>query len=154
VLLLNVADVGALAVAHMRVENAAQMGAHTIWMQCEPITHFPISTKCPAYTATESNPVRTAVEVTFLKRKVEWEIVSPAEGYYCTNSSNTLTYIGALTITPPANCQTYGQPNAKPGVYARVDAKYVFNPIFGAFTVIGLTATDRTIRKTAYMRLL
>ena len=92
----------------------------------------------------------TAVQSTSLGTKVTLQSGSPAEGYYCVNSSNALVYVSSVS-SKPANCSSVGMASLQPGDYIKVQTTFTYTPLFKGITVGGLLPT--TITSTTYMRL-
>jgi Flp pilus assembly protein TadG len=150
VLLLNGIEVARYAYTVMQVQNAAQIGAQAAWKACDPTKELPATTKCAALKAA----VTAAIQSTTLGANVKLPTGSPAEAYYCLNSSNALVPNGGISLSSkPSNCSTVaGAQAGAPGDYIKVDVIYAYQPLFLDFTVGRLFAP--TISKTTYMRLL
>jgi Flp pilus assembly protein TadG len=145
--LLNTADVSIYIYQRMELENATQMGAQAAWKTCDPNNNqLPATTKCLGLTTA----VTKAVQSTSLGTKVSLQAGSPAEGYYCVNSSNALQYVSAVT-SKPADCTAAGMPSLQPSDYIKIQTTFAYAPLFGGITVAKLFETP--ITKTAMMRL-
>jgi Flp pilus assembly protein TadG len=143
--LLNTADVSIYIYQRMELENATQMGAQAAWKTCDT-AHLPATTSCPGLTTAVTN----AVQSTSLGTKVSLQTGSPAEGYYCVNSSNALQYVSAVS-SKPTDCTAAGTPSLQPADYIQITTKFAYAPLFPGITVAGVFATP--ITKTALMRL-
>jgi Flp pilus assembly protein TadG len=145
--LLNMTDVSIYIYQRMEVENATEMGAQAAWKLCDPSKGYvPATTSCPGLSTT----VTTAVQSTSLGTKVSLQSGSPAEGYYCVNSSGSLQFVSDVS-SKPADCTAAGTPNLQPGDYVNVTTTFAYAPLFPGITVAGNFATP--ITKTAMMRL-
>jgi Flp pilus assembly protein TadG len=145
--LLNTVDVSIYIYQRMELENATQMGAQAARKTCDPTnSQLPATTNCPLLTTA----VTTAVQSTSLGSKVALQSGSPAEGYYCVNSSSALQYVGAVT-SKPADCTAAGMPSLQPADYIQITTSFAYAPLFPGITVAGTFATP--ITKTALMRL-
>jgi Flp pilus assembly protein TadG len=150
ILLLNGIELARYAYTVMQVQNAAQVGAQSVWKACNPTTELPATTKCAALSTT----VARAVTSTTLGNAVGLQSGSPAEAYYCLNNSNALIPEGGIAIgSRPANCSAIaGAQAGQPGDYIKVEVTYAYRPLFLDVTMGRLF--NSTIRKTTYMRLL
>lgn len=145
--LLNTADVSIYIYRRMELENASQMGVQAAWQTCNPNNNqLPATTNCPGLMTAITN----AVQSTSLGTQVTLASGSPAEGYYCVNSSNALQYVSAVS-SKPADCTAAGMPSLQPADYIQVTANFAYAPLFPGVTVAGVFATP--ITKTALMRL-
>jgi Flp pilus assembly protein TadG len=145
--MLNTADVSIYIYQRMELENATQMGALAAWKTCNPSKgYLPATTSCPELTTAVTN----AVQSTSLGTEVSLQSGSPAEGYYCVNSSNGLQYVSAVT-SKPTDCSAAGMPSLQPTDYIQITTEYAYAPLFPGITVAGVFATP--ITKTALMRL-
>lgn len=145
--LLNMTDVSRYLYQRMELENATEMGVQAAWKLCDPFKGYvPATTSCPGLTTAITN----AVQSTSLGTKVSVQSGSPAEGYYCVNSSGTLQYVSAVS-SKPANCSAVSMPNLQPGDYIKVTTSFSYAPLFPGITVASKFATP--ITKTSMMRL-
>lgn len=143
--LLNMTDVSVYLYQRMELENAAEMGAQAAWKACDATKGYvPATINCPGLTSAITN----AAQSTSLGTNVQSG--SPAEGYYCVNSSGLLQYVSAVS-SKPADCTAAGMPSLQPGDYIKVTASFAYTPLFPGVTVAGNFATP--ITKTAMMRL-
>ena len=143
--MLNMTDVSIYLYQRMELENAAQMGVQAAAKTCDPKNNqLPATTNCPGLTTAITN----AVQSTSLGTSVQSG--SPAEGYYCVNSSNALQYISAVS-SKPADCTAAGMPSLQPGDYIQITTTFAYAPLFPGITVAGNFATP--ITKTAIIRL-
>jgi Flp pilus assembly protein TadG len=144
---LNTIDISTYVYKRMEVENATQMAAHAAWKTCDPSKgYLPATTSCPGLTTAITN----AVQSTSLGTEVSLQSGSPAEGYYCVNSSGALQYVSPIT-SKPTDCSAAGMPNLQPGDYIKIQTTFAYAPLFPGVTVAGAFATP--ITKTALMRL-
>ena len=145
--ILNVADVSIYLYKRMQVENATQMGAQAAWNACDPSQNrLPATTNCPSLTTAITN----AIHSTSLSTAVSLQAGSPAEGYYCVNSSGQLQYVSSVS-SKPADCTVAGVPSNMPGDYITVTASYAYAPIFNGVSVAAAFPTP--IVRTSMMRL-
>lgn len=145
--MLNITDVSIYLYKRMELENAAQMGAQAAWKTCDPNNNqVPATTNCPGLTTAITN----AVHSTSLGTSVSLQSGSPAEGYYCVNSSGALQYVSAVS-SKPADCTAAGMPSLQPGDYIQIAATFAYAPLFPGITVAGNFASP--ITKTAMIRL-
>jgi hypothetical protein len=75
---------------------------------------------------------------------------SPAEGYYCVNSSGALQYVSDVS-SKPADCTTAGMSSLQPGDYIKMTTTFAYAPLFPVITVASNFATP--ITKTSMIRL-
>ena len=145
--ILNVADISIYLYKRMQVENATQMGAQAAWNACDPSQNqLPATTNCPSLTTAITN----AIHSTSLSTAVSLQAGSPAEGYYCVNSSGQLQYVSSVS-SKPADCTVAGVPSNMPGDYITVTASYAYAPIFNGVSVAAAFPTP--IVRTSTMRL-
>ena len=145
--LLNTADVSIYIYQRMELENAAQMGAQAAWQTCDPNNNqLPATTNCPGLTTAITN----AIQSTSLGTNVALQSGSPAEGYYCVNSSNALQYVSAVS-SKPADCTAAGMPSLQPADYIQITTTFPYAPLFPGITVASGFTTP--ITQTALMRL-
>ena len=143
--LANVADVSIYIFQRMQAENATQMAAQAARKTCD-LSMLPATTNCPGL----ADAVQTAVQSTSLGKLVSLISGSPAEGYYCVNSSNALQYVSDVSAKP-ADCTAAGMPSLQPGDYLRVQTTFTYVPLFPGLSVASTFATP--INLTAMMRL-
>lgn len=145
--MLNMTDVSIYLYQRMEVENASQMAVQAAWKTCNPNNYqVPATTKCPGLMTAISN----AVQSTSLGTSVSLQSGSPAEGYYCVNSSGALQYVSDVS-SKPADCTAAGMPSLQPGDYIKITTKFSYAPLFPEITVAGKFTTPLT--KTSMMRL-
>jgi len=145
--MLNTADVSIYIYKRMELENATQMGAQAAWKTCDPSKgYLPATTSCPGLTTAITN----AVQSTSLGTKVSLQSGSPAEGYYCVNSSGALQYVSAVT-SKPADCSAAGMASLQPADYIQITTTFAYAPLFPGITVASAFATP--ITKTALIRM-
>lgn len=142
---LNVAEISIYIYQRMQVENATEMAAQAAWKSCDLLS-LPATTNCPALT----NAVRNALQSTSLGSRVSLQSGSPAEGYYCINSANSLEYVSNVT-SKPADCSAVGMSSLQPADYIKIGTTFTYSPLFPGITVASTFATP--ITKTAWMRL-
>ena len=146
--ILNVADISIYLYKRMQVENATQMGAQAAWKVSDPSTcQLPATTNCLALLTTA---ITNAIKSTSLSTAVSLQAGSPAEGYYCVNSSGQLQYVSSVS-SKPADCTVAGMPSNMPGDYITITASYAYAPIFRGVSVAGAFTTP--IVRTSMMRL-
>lgn len=154
VALLNLVDVSIYIFQKMEVDNAAQAGAQAAWNLCGPTTgpnesyQLPatLNNNCPGLTA----KVTAAVQSTSLGTNVTLQSGSPAEGFYCLNSSNALVYVSSVS-SKPANCSSVGEASLQPADYIQIQTTFTYAPLFTGITVASLLTTP--ITSTALIRL-
>ena len=145
--MLNMTDVSIYFYQRMEVENAAQMSVQAAWKTCNPNNYqLPATTNCPGLTTAITN----AVQSTSLGTSVSLQSGSPAEGYYCVNSSGALQYVSNVS-SKPADCTAAGMPSLQPADYIQITTTFAYAPLFPDITVAGKFATP--ITKTSMMRL-
>jgi Flp pilus assembly protein TadG len=144
--LLNTADISIYIYQRMELENATQMGAQAAWKACDEY-HLPATTNCPGLTTAVTNAVRS----TSLGTEVSLQTGSPAEGYYCVNSSGDLQYVGPVTSSKPTDCSAAGMSSLQPTDYITVTTVFSYAPLFPGVTLASTFTTP--ITKTALMRL-
>ena len=141
----NAADTALYLIDRLEVENATEMGAQAAWNACD-LKHIPATTQCTGLTST----VTTAIQRTSLGTHVTLRSGSPAEGYYCVNSSGSLQYVSSVS-TKPADCTAAGTPSNQPADYLSVQTTYTYAPLFQSFSIAHLFTTP--IVRTAWMRM-
>jgi Flp pilus assembly protein TadG len=142
--LANVTDVSIYIYQRMQVENATQVAAQAALKTCA--TQLPATTSCSGLTTAMQN----ALQSTSLGSRVTLVSGSPAEGYYCINSSNTLQYMSDVS-SKPADCTAAGMPALQPGDYLQVQTTFTFQSMFPRLSVANFFPTP--INRTALMRL-
>ncbi|MBA4010510.1 MAG: hypothetical protein C0481_01465 [Phenylobacterium sp.] len=153
--LINAVDLGVYVFKKMQVEMAAQAGTHAAWRLCDQSAELPAVANCTGLATT----IQTAVQSTTLGATVTVAAASPAEGYYCVNSSGALTLVGAagrIGLAPtkpnPFTCEAqFSGSKTVPGDYVQVTVTYPYQPIFSQASIASLLTTP--ITKTAWMRL-
>jgi Flp pilus assembly protein TadG len=143
--LVNVADVSIYIFQRMQAENATQVAAQAAWKACD-LPSLPATTNCPGLTTAITN----ALKSTSLGTRVALVSGSPAEGYYCVNSSNALQYVSDV-LSKPADCTAAGMPSLQPGDYIQVQTTFPYTPLFPGLSVTGTFPTP--INRTAFVRL-
>ena len=110
--LLNTADISIYIYKRMQVENASEMSVQAAWKACDPSnSQLPATVNCPGLTTA----ITQAAQSTTLGNNVTIQTGSPAEAYYCLNSSGALQNVGAVSSPPPADCTVTGQPSSTAG---------------------------------------
>ena len=143
--MLNVTDIAVYVYQRMQVEYATQAGAQAAWHTCD-INHLPATNNCSGL----NTAVQNAVQGTSLGTRVALQSGSPAEGYYCVNSSNALQYVADVNHKP-TDCSSVGSPGLAPGDYIQIATTFAYAPMFPGITVTGAFTTP--ITRTALMRL-
>jgi Flp pilus assembly protein TadG len=143
--MLNVTDIAVYVYQRMQVEYATQAAAQAAWHACD-INHLPATNNCSGL----STAVQNAVKGTSLGTRVTLQSGSPAEGYYCVNSSNALQYVSDVN-SKPTDCSSVGSPGLQPGDYIQISTTFAYAPMFPGVTVASAFSTP--ITKTALMRL-
>lgn len=128
---MNVADISIYAYTRMQVQNAAQMGAQAIYEACGS-EDLPATSQCSGLDAA----VLRGIQSTALGSRVTLKSGSPAEGWYCINSSNALQYMSAYD-SKPVDCSGAGTPSLQPGDYIKVETQHTYSPLFPTNTTIG-----------------
>ena len=140
----NVAEVGRYAFLSNEVAAATQSGAEAALVACDP-AHTPATTNCPSL----SSAVTTAIQGTSLASNVSLA-ANIAEGYYCLNTVNVLTYMGDVAHNP-ADCSTVGNPTLKSVLYLQIQTTYAYQPIFPGLTIANTFPAN--ITRTSWMRI-
>jgi Flp pilus assembly protein TadG len=143
--MLNVTDVAVYVYQRMQVEYATQAGAQAAWHTCS-LNQLPATNNCSGL----NTAVQNAVQGTSLGTHVALQSGSPAEGYYCVNSSNALQYVADVNHKP-TDCSSVGSPGLAPGDYIQIATTFAYAPMFPGITVTGAFTTP--ITRTALMRL-
>jgi Flp pilus assembly protein TadG len=143
--LLNMTDVSIYIYQRMELENATEMGAQAAWKLCDPFKGYvPATTNCPGLTTAITN----AAQSTSLGTSVQPG--TPAEGYYCVNSSGALQYVSDVS-SKPTDCTAAGMSSLQPADYIKITTTFAYAPLFPGITVAGNFATP--ITKTSMIRL-
>jgi Flp pilus assembly protein TadG len=145
VALANVVDVTMYLYQRMQAENATQVAAQAAWKACD-LPKLPATVNCPGLTTAISN----ALGSTSLGTRVSLVSGSPAEGYYCVNSSNALQYVSDVS-SKPLDCTAAGTPSPQPGDYIQVQTTFTYTPIFPGLSISSTFPSP--INRTALMRL-
>jgi Flp pilus assembly protein TadG len=145
VALANVVDVTMSLYQRMQAENATQVAAQAAWKACD-LPKLPATVNCPGLTTAISN----ALGSTSLGTRVSLVSGSPAEGYYCVNSSNALQYVSDVS-SKPLDCTAAGTPSLQPGDYIQVQTTFTYTPIFPGLSISSTFPSP--INRTALMRL-
>src|SRR4051794_12283813 len=132
--LVNVADVSIYIYQRMQAENATQVAVQAAWKACDP-SQLPATTNCAGLTTA----IQNAIQSTSLGARITL-VGSPAEGYYCVNSSNALQYVSDVS-SKPADCTAAGMPSLAPGDYIQVQTTFPYAPLFPGLSVAGRFAT-------------
>ena len=143
--LLNVTDIAVYVYQRMQVEYATQAGAQAAWHTCT-INMLPATNNCSGL----NTAVQNAVQSTSLGTHVTLQSGSPAEGYYCVNSSGVLQYMNDVNHKP-TDCSAAGSAGVQPADYITISTSFPYAPLFPGITVTGAFATP--ITRTALMRL-
>jgi Flp pilus assembly protein TadG len=143
---MNTADLSVYAYTRMQVQNAAQMGAQAAFTQCDS-THVPATTQCSGLSAA----ITRGIQSTSLGTGVTQASGSPAEGYYCVNSSNALQYMSSYS-SKPSDCSGAGMASLQPGLYIKIDTTYTYSPVFPGNTTVG-ALLNATVTGSALVRL-
>jgi Flp pilus assembly protein TadG len=143
--MLNVTDIAVYVYQRMQVEYATQAAVQAAWRTCD-INQLPATNACSGL----NDAVQSAVKSTSLGTRVSLQSGSPAEGYYCVTTSNTLQYMSGVN-SKPTDCTAAGSPGLQPGDYITITTTFAYAPMFPGITVAGTFATP--IVRTATMRL-
>ena len=143
--LANVTDVSIYIYQRMQAENATQVAVQAAWKTCDP-SQLPATTNCAGLTTA----IQNAIQSTSLGTRVTLVAGSPAEGYYCVNSSAALQYVSDVS-SKPADCTAAGMPSLAPGDYIQVQTTFSYTPLFPGLSVA--TGFPTPINRTAMMRL-
>jgi Flp pilus assembly protein TadG len=143
--LVNVVDVTIYLYQRMQVQNATQVAAQAAWKACD-LPKLPATVNCPGLTTA----IQNALASTSLGTDVSLVSGSPAEGYYCVNSSNALQYVSDVT-SKPLDCTAAGTPSLQPGDYIQVQSTFTYAPIFPGLSIGSTFPTP--INSTSLMRL-
>jgi Flp pilus assembly protein TadG len=142
--LANVADVSIHIYQRMQVENATQVAAQAALKNCS--TKLPATINCPALLTA----MQKALQSTSLGTAVTLQKNSPAEGYYCINTSNALQYVSDVS-SRPADCTAAGMPALQPGDYIQIQTTFTYQSLFPGLSVASAFPTP--INRTAILRL-
>jgi Flp pilus assembly protein TadG len=143
--LVNVVDVTIYLYQRMQVQNATQVAVQAAWKACD-LPQLPATVNCPGLTTA----IQNALASTSLGTGVSLVSGSPAEGYYCVNSSNALQYVSDVT-SKPLDCTAAGTPSLQPGDYIQVQSTFTYAPIFPGLSISSTFPTP--INSTSLMRL-
>ena len=143
--MLNITDIAVYVYQRMQVEYATQAGAQAAWHACD-FNHLPATNNCSGL----NTAVQNAVQSTSLGTRVTLQSGSPAEGYYCVNSSNALQYVSDVNHKP-TDCSSVGSAGLQPGDYIQISTTFAYTPMFPGITVTSAFTTP--ITKSALMRL-
>jgi Flp pilus assembly protein TadG len=145
---LNTADISIYIYKRMQLENATEMAVQAVWKACDPsLGYLPATTSCPGLT----QAITQAAQSTSLGNQVTIQAGSPAEGYYCLNTSGALQYVAAATSNPPNDCSGTGVASMTPADYIQITTAFSYSPMFPGVTVASAFTTP--ITKTGMMRL-
>lgn len=169
---MNVVDMGYYVFQVMQVRAAAQAAADTAQTMCGQVGKVPAATQCNTLSPTLITEMTTAAHSTFLGSNVSFTTgttagasdSAPYEGYYCTNTSNTLVVAtntsdpwlisGSNVATEPTDCSTaVGGDTDVPADYVIVTATYAYTPFFKNISLVSLFQANSTITQTAWMRI-
>jgi Flp pilus assembly protein TadG len=156
-LFLNVADFSLYVWSKMQVDLAAQEAVGAARALCDKSTAaqgLPALSNCTAV-ATKMN---AAAQTTSLATSVTVLATDIKEGWYCANSTGTLTRVDAdpMPATPPnPTCTgTIAGSTATPGDYISAKATHTFSSMFPGASIVSLVpALNAPITSTAWMRL-
>jgi TadE-like protein len=146
--LMNVVEVSRYAYVSAQVAAATQAAAQSAAVACDP-NETPATVNCPEL----EDAVVAALHGSSLGEDID--LASEAgqggitEGWYCVTANDTLQHVGGAG-SKPSDCS--GQGGGVPALYLRIQATYVFQPIFPGLTVAA--AFSGTIDRTAWMRML
>ena len=142
--LVNVADVTIYLYQRMQAQNATQVAAQAAWKACD-LPQLPASSSAmaarPAFGWPASTSLGTAVSLVS---------GSPAEGYYCVNSSNALQYVSNVS-SKPLDCTAAGMPSLQASDYIQVQTTFTYTPIFPGLSISGTFPSP--INSASLMRL-
>jgi Flp pilus assembly protein TadG len=146
---LNAIDFGYYMYQRMEVEYAAQVGAQAAWKTCyDTSAMLPATRNCAGL----NNAITAAIQSTSLGTNLALATGSPAEAYYCVNTSGALQSVGTVAGGKPANCSTAGNAAATPGDYLQVAVTYPYASLFPGVSAMGLWGVS-SISMTAWMRM-
>ena len=145
--ILNITDISVYIYKRMELENATQMAAQAAFKTCDPSNgYLPATTNCPGLNTAVTN----ALQSTSLGTQVQLQSGSPAEGYYCLNSSGSLQYVSSVS-QKPSDCSAVGKATLQPEDSIKMSTRYAYTPMFPGVSVAGAFTTP--ITKTAMIRL-
>ena len=163
--LVNVVDVTIYLYQRMQAQNATQVAAQAAWKACDlpqlPATvtwignlqlafhdlpQLPATVNCPGLTTA----IQNALASTSLGTAVSLVSGSPAEGYYCVNSSNALQYVSNVS-SKPLDCTAAGMPSLQASDYIQVQTTFTYTPIFPGLSISGTFPSP--INSASLMRL-
>ena|SRR5579872_548636 len=148
--LFSLVDIGVYVYQRLQLENAAQMASQTAFSTCTTSYQRPVTANCSGAQAA----ITAAAQTTSLGSAVS--VTSVTEGYYCVNTSGSLTLIGSTGTfgSPPTTQSSCGSGTwlngGVPGDYVAVSVSYAYSPIFGGISLANLLTTPMT--KTTWMR--
>src|SRR5260370_36905629 len=119
----------------MEVANAAEMGEQAAWKTCDT-TKLPATTNCAGL----KSAMTAAIQATSLGQNVSLVQGSPAEGYYCVDSSNALERVSDVS-NKPSDCSAVGMSSLHPADYIQVQVTYSYPPMFLDLPVANLLPT-------------
>jgi len=143
--LVNVADVTIYLYQRMQAQNATQVAAQAAWKACD-LPQLPATVNCPGLTTA----IQNALASTSLGTAVSLVSGSPAEGYYCVNSSNALQYVSNVS-SKPLDCTAAGMPSLQASDYIQVQTTFTYTPIFPGLSISGTFPSP--INSASLMRL-
>jgi len=143
--LVNVADVTIYLYQRMQVQNATQVAAQAAWKACD-LPKLPATVNCPGLTTA----IQNALASTSLGTAVSLVSGSPAEGYYCVNSSNALQYVSNVS-SKPLDCTAAGMPSLQAADYIQIQTTFTYTPIFPGLSISSTFPTP--INSASLMRL-
>lgn len=169
---MNVVDFGYYIFQAMQVRAAAQAAADTAQTMCGQTGKVPAATSCNTLSPTLTTEMTTAAHSTLLGNAVSFTTgttagasnSAPYEGFYCTNTSNTLVLAtnttnpwlitDSTTALEPQNCSSAVPTDLDfPADYVIVTATYAYRPLFKNISLVSLFRANSTITQTAWMRI-
>ena len=144
--LFNTIDLGRYLYAQMEVQNAAQMGAQSVFNTCGA-GNVPVTTNCTG----EDTALTAGVQSTSLGGSITTAAGFPSEAWYCPNNTGGLTNVGAISSAKPADCTAAHEATYTPGDYYVIETTYTYAPLFPVLSVVGTLPTP--ITATTYMRM-
>jgi Flp pilus assembly protein TadG len=143
--LVNVVDVTIYLYQRMQAQNATQVAAQAAWKACD-LPQLPATVNCPGLTTA----IQNALASTSLGTGVSLVSGSPAEGYYCVNSSNALQYVSDVS-SKPLDCTAAGMPSLQAADYIQIQTTFTYAPIFPGLSISSTFPTP--INSASLMRL-
>jgi len=169
---MNVVDLGYYLFQVMQVRAAAQAAADTAQTMCGQTGKVPAASACNTLTPTLITEMTTSAQSTLLGTAVTLTTgttagvagSAPYEGYYCTNTSNSLVLAtntsdpwlitGSNIATEPTDCSTAVSGDTDlPADYVIVTTSYAYTPLFKNISLVSLLRVSSTITQTAWMRI-